>query len=134
MGYPTKFKERALMLLESGDSMSKVAEMFKISVDSLSRWKRRKKETGTPASIKPSGAKPKISIQEIKEYIQEHPEAYDREIAEHFGVAQASARRARLRAKITNKKNSKIHRKRRKQEASISAKARSEAKRRFGIY
>ena len=123
MGYPTEFKERALMLVKKGKKLTEVASSLSISVDSIMRWKRRDAETGSPASIKGSGPKPKISNDEIKAYVKEHPDAYDREIAEHFGVETSSARRARLRAEITNKKNSKIHRKRRIEEARISSKA-----------
>ena len=119
---------------DRGHTKAETASRYGVAPDTVAKWLRLREETSSLKPRKPRGRKSIITEEALLAYLQEHPDAYYKEIAEHFGVAQASARRARLRAKITNKKNSKIHRKRRKQEASISAKARSEAKRRFGIY
>ena len=109
---------------DRGHTKAETASRYGVAPDTVAKWLRLREETGSLKPRKPRGRRSIITEEALLAYLQEHPDAYYKEIGEHFGVAQASARRARLRAGITNKKNSKIHRKRRNQEARISAKAR----------
>ena len=54
--YSTDLRERAVALVEGGQSRHQVARLFKVGVSSVIRWCRRQRATGTCAA-KPMGGR-----------------------------------------------------------------------------
>ena len=89
----------------AGHSKRATAEVFKVSASTLQKWKSQLKETGTLAPKKRRETWRKIEPKKLKQYNEEHPDAYLWEIAEVFGCTEAAVRKAFKRLKITRKKN-----------------------------
>ena len=105
MSYDIKYRRRAIEYWNDGHSKKETAEVFKVSATTLQKWKSQLKETGTLA---PKGRREtwrKINPEELKQYNNEHPDAYLKEIAEEFGCSDTAIRKAFKRLKISRKKN-----------------------------
>ena len=81
--YSVKFRREALKALEKkGNTIKKVAHMFGVGTDTISRWKRRV----IPKRV--CGTHTKIDLEELKEDVKKYPDAYQYERAKRFGVYQ----------------------------------------------
>ena len=104
MGYETKYRERVLEYLSEGHSQRETAEVFNVSRYALQKWKRMKTLTGSvepPKRIRPAK---KLPREELRKYVEEHPDAYLPEIGEHFGCTGEAVRKALKTMGITRKK------------------------------
>ena len=84
MTYSLDLRKKVLKYIENGGSQKSASKIFDVTTRTLSNWLRRKKQQNlapTPRRLSPS----KIDGDKLKKYIQEHPDAYLREIAEQFG-------------------------------------------------
>ena len=108
MSYDEKYRKRAIEYWVEGHSRRETAEVFKVSPSSLQEWKSQMKESGTLAPKKRRETWRKIDPEKLKEYNEEHPDAYLKEIAEEFGCSDTAIRKALRRLQITRKKNSSI--------------------------
>ena len=105
MSYSTDFREQVLSFIEFGGKIKEACQLFSISHCSINRWKNNKKATGS-AERKPRPNLPyKINDDELKTFIQQHPDAYLNEIAAHFNVTDSGISKALSRLKITRKKS-----------------------------
>ena len=105
MSYDIKYRQRAMSYLSEGNSFRKTAGVFKVSTTTLQTWKSQLKETGTLATKKRKETWRKIDPEKLRKYVDEHPDAYQHEIAEAFGVRLYAIQKALKRLKITRKKN-----------------------------
>ena len=105
MSYDIKYRQRAIGYLSEGNSYRKTAEVFKVSTSTLKAWKSQLKETGILTPKKRETPWRKINPKTLREYIAEHPDAYQHEIAEVFGVRLFAIQKALKRLGITRKKN-----------------------------
>jgi len=105
MAYDEKYRLRALEYWSEGSSKRKTAEVFKVSASTLQEWKSQLKETGTLAPKKRKATWRKIESEKLRRYVEEHPDAYLREIAAAFGCRISAVEKALARLKITRKKN-----------------------------
>jgi len=105
MSYDEKYRRRALEYSADVDSMKEAAEVFKVNVSTLYKWKSQLKETGTLAPKKRMETYRKIDPEKLKRYNAEHPDAYLEETATEFGCTEAAVRKAFKRLGITRKKN-----------------------------
>ena len=105
MSYDIKYRQRALSYLNEGHSYRETAETFKVSTFTLQKWKSKLNETGTLASKKRKETWRKIDPDKLRKYVDEHPDAYQYELADAFGVRLYAVQRALKRLKITRKKN-----------------------------
>src|ERR1041384_4296220 len=111
MTYSHDLRIKVLDYVEKGGSKAKASQIFGITPPTLFNWIKRKKQ-GCLAPSKRKQRRPhKIDGEKLKAYIQEHPDAYLREIAQHFGVTIAAVFFAFRRLKITLKKNTLLQRK-----------------------
>ena len=108
MAYDEKYRRRALEYWGEGNSKVKTAEVFKVSTFTLQQWKSKLKETGTLATKKRKPTWRKIEPEKLKKYVEEHPEAYLREIAAEFSCSIHAVEKALKRLKITRKKNTNL--------------------------
>lgn len=105
MTYSLDLRKKALEYLENGGSQKSACSIFGVSLRTLGIWISRQKKNKLAASIRPKGSY-KINEQELKEYIRKYPDAYLREIAEHFSTTLQAIFYACKRLKITLKKRS----------------------------
>lgn len=107
MTYSLDLRKKALEYLEKGGTEEAAAAAFGITTRTLSNWKRRKREQNLapkPRRLSPS----KIDSEQLRQYIQEHPDAYLREIALEFESTLQAIFYACKRLKISLKKRSPI--------------------------
>ena len=108
MAYDVKYRLRALEYWGEGNNKEKTAVLFKVSPTTLQRWKSQLKETGTVARKKRKETWRKIEPEKLRKYIEEHPDAYLREIAAEFKCAIHAVEKALKRLKISRKKNANL--------------------------
>lgn len=103
MSYDVKFRKRALEYLED-HKFRETAEIFGVTTRTLSKWKRQYILTG---NLEPSPAKTrlsKIDPDKLKQYVSEHPDAFQYEIAKEFDCTQQAIHLALKRIGFTRKK------------------------------
>ena len=105
MSYDIKYRQRVIDYLNEGHTYRETAETFKVSTFTLQTWKSQLKETGTLAPKKRKETWRKINPDKLRKYVEEHPDAYQHEIAAAFGVRLYAIQKALKRLKITRKKN-----------------------------
>ena len=102
--YDKRFKESVLAHLANGHTQASTAKLFGIGTTTLKEWNRRKKAN---ESLEPKTRqrKPKkLPPDELRAYVEAHPDAYLSEIARHFHCAIGSVWRALKKLGITRKK------------------------------
>ena len=105
MIYDKEYRRRALEYWGEGHTRKETAEVFKVDPSTLQRWKSRLKESGNLETKK--GVQPwkKVDPARLKEYLEQHPDAYLKEMAEEFDCSSAAILKALKRLEITRKKN-----------------------------
>lgn len=103
MTYSLDLREKALKYLDKVGNRQQVIEAFNITLRTLERWIRRKRDNCLPPKQRRSSPS-KIDNQKLQLFIQEHPDAYLREIAKQFGTTLQAAFYACKRLKISLKK------------------------------
>jgi len=104
MAYEKKFKEQVLAHIAKGHTQASTAKLFGIGTTTIKEWKRR---IAANESLEPKiRQRPpkKLPPDELRAFVEAHPDAYLSEIAQHFNCAIMSVQRALKRLKITRKK------------------------------
>jgi len=104
MAYDTKYKLRAIEFHEEGNPIRQTAKVFKISPNTLNTWLKEYREKGEFITKPRVRNNAKVTEQGLLSYLENNPDAYQYEMAEHFGVSQASIWKGLRRFKITRKK------------------------------
>jgi transposase len=78
--------------------------MFNINPRTLYNWMKQRRETGSLKPGKPIRGAVKVKEEPLRQYVKDHPDAYLREIAEHFGCVNSEIHRRLKRLGITRKK------------------------------
>ena len=104
MSYDIKFRKRTIEYLESGHSYRETAKVFGISPNTLNTWVKKYKSTGSLEDTPVKRRTRKIDPEELKAYVSKNPDAYQSEIAKHFGCSQQAIFKALKRYRITRKK------------------------------
>lgn len=104
MSYPMKYRKRVIEYLQEGHTQKEAKEIFQVSISTIREWTRRAKEGESLEPKKYPGVVKKIDPEKLKLYVQEHPDAYESEIAEEFNCSTAAISKALKRLKITRKK------------------------------
>lgn len=112
MAYSKDTREMVLKYLSKGHSYEEAHKELGVSVSSMKEWKRLLNETGSLE--KRSRERPAIKFhdEELKAYIEKHPDAMLLDIAKKFGGSTSGAFDALKRVGITLKKRTFLHRKR----------------------
>ena len=105
MSYSIDYRKRTIEYREEGHTLEETHEIFKVAISTIRTWEKQWKEQGTlnPAPI----VRPykKIDPEKLKAYVEEHPDAYPKEIAKEFKCCETAIRNAFERLHITRKKN-----------------------------
>ena len=78
MAYPIEIRERAVAAVEKGKDRNDVVETFDISLASLKRWLKQKREQGHLRIGKPPGAPVKLdeaTLRYLKQHVKEEADA-----------------------------------------------------------
>ena len=103
MTYSLDLRKKALAYIENGGEQKAASKIFGVTTRTLSNWALRKKEQNLAPKARCSSPS-KIDNDRLQKFIQEHPDAYLREIAEQFGTTLQAIFYACKRLKITLKK------------------------------
>jgi transposase len=105
MAHSVDYRKRTLEYYREGHTQAEILEVFKVHPATLRDWRARE-AAGTLKASYPKTRKPrKIPLDELQKYVDEHPEAFLKEIGEHFGCSGEAVRKALKKLKITVKKN-----------------------------
>ena len=85
--YPIEFRKAVLKYYDKNRGFKKTCELFDISQATLHSWLKKRKEGDPPPRRR--GRKPSVARADIDQYIKEHPDAFQREIAEKFNCTQS---------------------------------------------
>ena len=105
MSYSIKFRKEVIRFIDEGNSIKKTAVQFSIGETTIKEWKKLRNETGLLETRALNRPHKKIDPQKLIAYLEENPDAYQREIAEHFGCVQNAVFEALRKLGITRKKN-----------------------------
>jgi transposase len=106
MAYSKDARELVLKYRENGHTLEQTHREFGISISTIRDWEFLQAENGG-VDKRELSRKPSIyKSEELHAYIAQNPDAFLREIAEHFGGSVTGAFDALEREKLTYKKKS----------------------------
>jgi transposase len=117
--YSEDLRERVIKYIESGHDRREACEVFGVSLKSVTNWIKLKKETGSLRIEAVPRSPHKLFKEELIGYVKANPDAYIREIAEHFQCGKTTVVNALKRNGITYKKTAFIPGKRRRETKKI---------------
>ena len=94
--------------MEECHSQAEAARQFKLHPETVSKWIKLKNTTGSLKVIPVPRSPHKLPLDALEEYVKKHPDAFLREIAEHFGCGKDSVARALKKLGFKRKKNKKF--------------------------
>ena len=105
MSYSEDYRKRVIEYMDEGNTWEKTRETFKVSVTAINRWRKKYKETGEVKDDPlPPRAFKKLDPEKLRAYVEEHPDAYLKEIGDAFGCSDMAVHKAFKRLGITRKK------------------------------
>ena len=105
MAYSEDLRKKVIGYLEEGNTQESAKAVFKIGLTTIKRWRKQYKDTGSLAKKELNRRFRKLDPEQLSAYVEEHPDAYLREIAEVFGCTDDAVRLALIKLKITRKKD-----------------------------
>ena len=108
MSYPEKYRKRVIEYREEGHTLEETHNVFKAAVSTIREWERQYREEGNLKQKIPKRPFKKIDPEKLKEYVEKHPDAYQKEIAQEFKCTQKAISKALKRLKITRKKRASV--------------------------
>ncbi|MBF0776751.1 transposase [Streptococcus azizii] len=110
MTYSIDFRKRVLSFVQEGHTRTEASKLFGINPSTLRRWEQKVKTEGH-LQDKPRQRSPrKLPKDQLLAYVEQHPDAYLREIAEHFSCAINAVWKALRKYNITLKKDDTLSR------------------------
>jgi len=94
MRYDVTYRKRAVSYRLEGHTIEATSKVFKIGTTTLKNWVKRYHETGNLEDKTPTRGYKKIDPEKLKSYVADHPDAYQREMAEEFGCTETAIRKA----------------------------------------
>lgn len=85
--YSLDLRQKVIEYLKNGNSYNKTSKIFNISISAIGRWYRRYKNEGHYNPLKRPGAKRKIAIELLEQYVKANPDMTLKKCAEHFKVS-----------------------------------------------
>jgi len=105
MAYSEDFRRRVNEYLDEVHTWAEARETFRISMTAISSWRQKYIKTGEVKDDPPRRkAFKKLDPEKLRAYVQEHPDAYLKEIGEAFECTDMAVHKAFKRLGITRKK------------------------------
>lgn len=105
MSYPRIFRERTIEYRQAGHTLEETSKTFQVSIETIRQWEKQLKERGHLEKKPLNWQHKKIDPEKLKAYVREHPDAYQKEMAEEFGCSATAIQKALKRLGITRKKD-----------------------------
>ena len=106
--YSLDFRKLVVSYVEEGHTQAEAARHFKLHPDTVGRWIKLKKTTGSLRAVPVPRSPHKLPLEPLEKYVKEHPDAFLREIAAHFGCGKDAVARALKKLGFKRKKNKKF--------------------------
>lgn len=90
MAYSTDFKQGALDYIKEGHSHVEAAKVFNVGVRTLFMWGKKLRKQGHLERKKRGVKRRKIPLEDLRAFVEAHPDAFLREIAAYFDCAVPS--------------------------------------------
>ena len=104
MTHSVDFREAVLAYKQKGHTIKQTCETFNINHQTYHNWQNQKQKTNNLKPKKHSPRKRKIDPQKLQQYLQQHPNAYLKEIAKQFNTSTPAVCKKLNKLKITRKK------------------------------
>lgn len=104
MSYSKDLRERAVKYYNAGHTLKETSEVFGTSINAISQWVKKYKETGDLSNKPLNRGFKKIDPEKLILFVEENPDAFLKEIAEEFECSIEAVRQAMKKLKITRKK------------------------------
>ena len=104
MSYSKDFRKRTIEYRQAGHTLEETHQVFNVSISAIRKWEQLLEETGDLEKKELHRGFRKIDPEKLKAYVEEHPDAYQSEMAKAFGCSESGIRDALARYKITRKK------------------------------
>ena len=108
--YSLDFRKLVVAFVEEGHSPADAARHFKLHPDTVGRWIKLKKTTGSLRAIPVPSSPHKLPLEPLEKYVKEHPDAFLREIAAHFNCGKDAVARALKKLGFKRKKTKNLQR------------------------
>ena len=105
MAYDRDLRLRAIKYTEEGHTLAQAAAVFKVNIGTLIGWRKRYRATGDVKMKIRCPVNKKIIPEKLIKYVEEHPDAYLKEIAEVFGCHPSSVLKRLRKLRLREKKN-----------------------------
>jgi transposase len=90
--YSLDLKEKALALVAKNMSKEEVAKLLEVGRDTVFRWAKRKRETGSLVAKPIKGRTPKITdLENFKKFVDENKNLTQEEMARKYGSVSKDA-------------------------------------------
>ena len=104
MAYSEDYRRRTAEYYREGHTQAEVLAVFKVHAGTIRDWETRMM-AGSLKPIYPKTRKPrKLPPGELAKYVEEHPDAFLKEIGDHYNCSAEAVRKALKKLKITRKK------------------------------
>ena len=90
MAYSKDLRFRVIEYVEDGHTLAQIAAVFKVHIGTVIAWCKRYRTTGTVERKLRRPVNKKIIPENLIKYVEEHPDAYLKEIVEVFGCCSSS--------------------------------------------
>ena len=134
MAYDRDLRLRAIKYTEEGHTLAQAAAVFKVNIGTLIGWRKRYRATGDVKMKIRCPVNKKIIPEELIEYVEAHPDAYLKEIAEVFGCHPSSVLKRLRKLGITRKKEYILQRTRPQTSRGVFRKNQRHSQRKARIY
>ncbi len=104
MRYSQDLRKKAVEYVLKGNSRRKTAKIFQVHHETVGMWVKKYKETGEIKDREFKRKPKKIDPEKLEKYIEEHPDAYLREIAQVFNCTPVAVHNRLKKLGITRKK------------------------------
>lgn len=102
--YSVDLRERVLDFLKRNNDKKVASQLFKVGIATIYRWVRQQKEKGHLEPHRREYVYRKLDYQLLEKYMEDHPDDFLFEIADHFSVTIQAIFYALKKLKITRKK------------------------------
>ena len=107
MSYSVDLRKRVINFVLKGKKIQEAYKTFNVHYNTISKWIKVYNEENRLEPNPPFKKKPyKMDWEELRKYVEENPDLYQSEYAEHFGVSQGQVCKVLNKLQLTRKKKS----------------------------
>ena len=89
--YSIDLREKVINFLAKGEQQKLAAKIFGLHSNTVNRWWNRYKKEGTFLARRRLGAKRKLKLEELTNFVDQHPDCKLASLAKRFNITEAWA-------------------------------------------